>query len=798
MSTFAIKLGNYWLDMPDKYSINGVFNNSLFEFDQMEGEFTYGFQLPATPNNTAAFEFSDAVESTSTTKSYQVTTYLSGTFWKNALLITSYKDSREGFSVNLNFSVSYFAATTGKKLMKDIDYGVDGYVPESYRYMLCYIAAAPGLDTGDYINVDINSGLKNYTVYITTSFNAMLTDLCAQINADYATHGMLAEWKKMPPDSATQSQLAFLYIHDPIYVNNKSITLTVTYGNLGTVHMSDFYPQLDNDLFPDQYYSHIRDHMNNVLNYQYYGDFFENIQYCFPTVFNENLFNNHPEGGSEALINEYDADDGEYAFTGLLNSIPFPYVHHLFKKMVADSNYALTGSFFNDAEIRTLILSSMFCQDKPDPSDTYMGDELDLRNHVADLTPGTFIQALKSLFCIGIFFKDAENQCYVVPFKELYASPDYDDWTDKASDLKKIQELDKGFEFAHTFSVSDALNGAYNKEYSLYRFKGTVNTIADLPTVGNVRKDVMLVLQNNTFYTVDVNDVTLWVEYSEFLNNLQYSDKSINIKPQLGPMGITASQYIASDPPRTWNALFPNCSAIGTSIYWDLFTPYTPQLLFFRGLRKDADDDDYPMASYDVYDYAFNKIANYSLKWDGADGLVAKWWTEYINFWQNTRLVTRRIALGEKELRDPKPWLKKRIDRVNAFYKQIRFTLTELGFQNVEVDYYPCNRTDGIVPYNTYTPAVEPVCDSIRILTLILPPLDQEIVYSIPIQVETCCSGELTFTVTDGALPESMDIDEHTGVISGHNDNPGAAYNFTIMVEDLCGNADEATYTYTP
>jgi hypothetical protein len=194
------------------------------------------------------------------------------------------------------------------------------------------------------------------------------------------------------------------------------------------------------------------------------------------------------------------------------------------------------------------------------------------------------------------------------------------------------------------------------------------------------------------------------VEFSEFLNDLEFDEENNLIQPCLGPMGMTLSQYIAREPARTWEAVIPNLSAVGTSIYNDLDNKYTPQLLFYRGLQDDGNADDYPMASYDVYDYAFTKIANYALRWDGDYGLVKTWWTEYINFRQNTRLVTRKAKLGEKELRDPKPWLKKRIDRVNAFYKQIRFVLTETGFRDVEIDYYPVNHNDGVAPYTIYTP----------------------------------------------------------------------------------------------
>jgi len=74
-------------------------------------------------------------------------------------------------------------------------------------------------------------------------------------------------------------------------------------------------------------------------------------------------------------------------------------------------------------------------------------------------------------------------------------------------------------------------------------------------------------------------------------------------------------------------------------------TEFSPRLLFYRGMQKDSNNDDYPMGSSDVWDYDWNKIsdANLSLRWDGDYGLYEKCWKGFLHWWINRKLAKWKV-----------------------------------------------------------------------------------------------------------------------------------------------------------
>lgn len=101
-------------------------------------------------------------------------------------------------------------------------------------------------------------------------------------------------------------------------------------------------------------------------------------------------------------------------------------------------------------------------------------------------------------------------------------------------------------------------------------------------------------------------------------------------------------------------------------------------LLFYRGLQKDSLDDDYPLGSNTVYDYAGDKIpgADLSLRLDGQYGLFEKKWKNFIEWRLNSPgeyKLQKYIAPLEIHQLDWFRWHK--IHGVDYLLKEIRFNI---------------------------------------------------------------------------------------------------------------------------
>ena len=801
----GIKYNNSWLDLPEKYSINLTLYNPFLRFDTIDGDFSYNFSLPNSPNNKTVLGHPDIIENRLMFDSnYDVELYLDGLFWKFALLNITQVTSKS-LTVNLKAGAGEFAVKTAGKKLKDIDFGNYERIPEAYRYILAMPYSKSTPDFTDYIDVVIGAGAYHYTKSWATTLFDCCDAICKLINTDTASHKFTAYTRFYGYDSNTGGEICFLYIVAETFGDEASTALTVGYGP----HFDNYATQINNlslqvgDIIP------LQTHMNNLLNEPYYKEFFKSCQYCFPTFYNKKYGTGAAQAGfamfNEAqLINEYDGDTSKYVINYLdfpnTLAIPFPFAKYLIERILADSGFSVAGKFFLDNEMKTLCLANQMSLDGDYEEYSIggsvywiYGHRLNLKNHVGNGTAGDLIKDIRSTFGLVFSFNSKTKKCHINTIKSILNSLNIEDWTQKAGPFKELAyDPYDGVNMSFGFDSADSEISDSNIDLSLYTMKGAVNTVADLPVTGNSLNDIRLVLEHNFLYMPDP-DLIHWHEVGEFLNDLILGNGKYQVKPGISPMAIFKDQYIIS---AIRKLILPVCSQPGSSAILNYFNDYALRLLFFRSIHKDGDNKDYPLASMDIYNYFNDKVGNYAIKWDGAYGLLASFWTEFINFLKGTKPITFPLNFTTEDLVNLNIVDKKRIDGNVYLIDNLELNITEKGINNINGNLYLVNMSNASVDYTVY--GNEAGCFYLELVNpeVILSQFTKDDLVNWQLEIDGCCPGEMSVELNSGSLPTGLEImfSDDGWAITGTANNTGT-FTFTLRVFDECGN--ERFYEFT-
>jgi len=819
----GIKYNGQFLEMPSRYSLNMVENNSMFDFSAIEGDFSYSFSLPLTDKNKILLDFPEVIENNlSMGKEFAIELFLDSDFWKYATMVTGKVadvkliDQLQSIEVTLKSGPGEFVTKLAKKPLKEIDYNCYERIPEAYRYYLTLIGGLPSaVQVTDNIYVDLYVGGSHYTYtkFCTNkSLHLNVKVLCDQINADTADHGCTASYLKFLTDPVTGMQRCFFYIRQTEFINKATYAVfTVTFNNYpDPVHLTDINTPIDNDFstdfFPLQY------HMNNLLLWPFYRDFFTACNYAFPYMANRNWGGDTVKEGftlpADVEVNTFLA--GSYIMA--LNdapwqqAIPFPFVVYILQKMVAELGYSLTGSLANDWDFNKLILENVVALDMLEEFENdyvaisaMFGHKIDIKNHVGKITCSDLLLSLKATFGAVYDFSAKDKALVMTTIKEILLRKEYENWTAKAGKaIEKYPNDYDGITFRFTFDSGDEELSNSNSDITKYTLKEAVNTKADLPSTGNKKNDLRKVLDHNFWYLWQFVGFGTpgahyeWVEQGEAMNDLKIANGVLEITSGLSPAAIFKGQYVESmrgghpfgDVVKT---VMPVAKQPGCSFYFDFWSDYVPKLLFWRDVQKDGDNNDYPMASMDVWDYDMNRLGTYAIKWDGTYGLVAFLLQEWIDFLKGTKAVTFPLYLSKWDLLHLDMLKKKMIDRNMYFLERLELNFTEegLGDQTGYFKLYkPLAEGASNAPDNHTVPCITLVWDDAG--SFQNRNLNENEEFSVDLIASGCCEGEKTFSLYSGTLPSGMTFDGNA--IYGTPTKPCGTYNFVIKLEDFCGN----------
>jgi hypothetical protein len=679
----GIKIDNLWLDLPENFTINFVKSNPMFATGMIEGDFSYQFSIPASASNMRILNYPTqrAVQNVSVDNDCQL--YLSNIFWREAVLRVK-TATRNSISVKIYSAAGEFSIKTANKKLKDIEFGLDDYIPEAYKYTLFTMDAVVG--GSDVLNLGINAPAYLYPGNFNGNLLTCLQEMADNVNLDTGTHGFTAYVKRLEYVAATGKERCQLLIRKAFDYGINADVITMAY-NFGDVTETDKINNNTSHLAADG--AHIRAHMLNLLN-TYYCQWHTDRQYRFPMVMNNNF------AGDDVLVyyNKYDGNTDTYNDQTNNTWVPFFFVKWVVEKMLADCGYTLTGSFFDDSEIASLILYNSYSADWLVYTDgnEYMGDIIYPGNHMPDISCGDLLNALKSKFCLSVNFNAKSKQCSIIPMKEIVRKIFKKDITNLSEPMSEIsyEFYNMGIKFSFQFDSSDAYPAQYIKDLTQYNIKGAKESYVDLPSSGNARGDIRLVKNMNLWCEWN-EDTTTWDSLAFHLGDKTIGNGLIEISTAFSPVFCRHKPYDMHTSAEC-KQMLPWVSHPGTSNARMVNnTSFGARLLFWRGLDTDEDGLNYPLASYEPYDFNFDRNWNYSLQWDSEYGLIAIWWLDYINFMNNLRPEIHFLRLSAIDVIDFMDTEKLRIDGIDYLMKQLKIQFNQRGIEKIEAELYNVN-----------------------------------------------------------------------------------------------------------
>ncbi len=423
--------------------------------------------------------------------------------------------------------------------------------------------------------------------------------------------------------------------------------------------------------------------------------------YVFPTMVNNDHYQNelqkHDDGFNKDIVyNMYMNNDFQMVDQvvvtdqtteaglkhGRLTMVPFLYVTYVLRKILAPLNLK-TNVFETDAELKKLLLFNNFSLDKWYPIFTQYfvnrnNRQLDLKNHVPDMKVGEFLVALKKVFCLYLYKDPFQDQIHLDAFKNVINSTDYDDWTSIAlADFSLEETLSKGVKYLP--DLTDRILAGTGTMQGVNR-KPAVTRETDLPGTGNAIGDVRMVQETGMLYSwQNILSFHLWLPYTSALGDYYAPPAQYELKNTMPPVLTSKFQFY---PTRNFqfpdDYFVPNVGVSGSYMGSDnklVSNTIVSKLLFYRGMKTSAGNRGYPFASSHNYDVNKNRVGNYSLAWDGADGLFNVWWKDYIRMKDSTKQETREVLLSMPMLLNLNLRKKKRIGSTNYLIRKISLQL---------------------------------------------------------------------------------------------------------------------------
>jgi|GEM_PF-5622056 len=340
----------------------------------------------------------------------------------------------------------------------------------------------------------------------------------------------------------------------------------------------------------------------------------------------------------ESFINNWDIH-----YPGSL-LVPLPYILPIISSILEAIGYHLEeSSWTSDEEIKTLVCLTN--KSLAEEENTYYGlpthfssGSIRLGEHIPNVSPLELVSGIAKLFNLAIEVKGKEVT--FLPKKDLLVA-ELVDWTEKCLSYSIRYEDAASYSFASD-NGSDSL---FHPEIETRPNTETeVQLLSDLPQSPN-QDDIVLVRFENAFYKYQGAQWNLLTHNQYPLKTAKKPKTELNI-----PIGTTRMKktiyYNLNNQQYTHR--IPRVSfRVDAKPFGQFEEPIETQLLFFDGLQSPDQPlaGDYPRLRSD----SINGQYNYSLFWDGSQGLYAQWWQAWIQA-TNRPIIKVKLLLKVSDL----------------------------------------------------------------------------------------------------------------------------------------------------
>jgi hypothetical protein len=336
---------------------------------------------------------------------------------------------------------------------------------------------------------------------------------------------------------------------------------------------------------------------------------------------------------------------------------PQPFLMYILRQIFSSFGYKIDGEWVRDEEIQQLVcLNIRFIRTfTSGPPFITFTEDLDLKNHVPDITVGQLLTSLKQRFLLGYYWRTNQRELVIRSLKNTLDSDEAQDLTDLV-----VGEEDTNFnKNAESYRMSQQFDQDDANERWLERpdpkfIKGTIAGSAIPPAVpgGAAEGDYYLYLYDNYYYRY--NGSTM--------------DKSAYNYFDIENDGSTINFNIDHDTPFMRNAVATGLAASKWKtphVEYDVkyieegaLLEMPLRLLYWRGLQEDSVGDTYPLASNDKTDEGGDPIGNYGLK---NEDQYADWQANYFELKANPRAVYFKFKPDPRIFNMWEPWKRQRV-----------------------------------------------------------------------------------------------------------------------------------------
>lgn len=647
-----IEIDNKLIDISD-ISFSIVKKSPIFFKD--EGSFSLSFNLPNTPKNNKIFDFPSRISSYNhpTSKTFPCKISFSGTPIADDF-IQIQQSSNNVFEAFLKLDNGNFYSDISGMFIDEIDYGDDialGSTPQDVLDHALSIISQSYPSVNYQFPTIYNPDFFGEDKTFNPDFNDVLNSYDG-VNDEFYNNSIQAD----PSKDNLQTLLPLLYL---------SFVLMKLFNHFGF--------QLEGDFFADSELATLLIYNNKSLDLKEKKYFLRASRTSIQNIVEADLiyFDDDSNAPNEDEDNKYNPVTGKYTIssrgyhnvvvtvkvnnfsdpaivTGYLrkdsvnlDSITLPNgteVVHSFTFYATDADIGKDISYLVkdedevisfDVATAEIILTSISISNLNIFSKT-----LNLNNHIPKILIPDFLNAITSAFCLAFFINNSSGKSYIKLIKNIINDNTIIDFSDNCMPDPQVLFTDyEGYKFDFSWSSKDALTTDNFKSYEA--FLGEYDSFDDLPIPSELDQYAIVKNINSVyFYSADEDNNIAWRKVSDINNELIIDQGNDEVIPQLSPMLLTRDVPIS-----VAKAIYPTIKQLGSSSFGTGNNDCDLHLLFYRGIKKDELNYNYPLASSSNLDANGNSTGNYSLAWDGDEGLYNVFWKDYIEFYRNAKKV---------------------------------------------------------------------------------------------------------------------------------------------------------------
>lgn len=400
----------------------------------------------------------------------------------------------------------------------------------------------------------------------------------------------------------------------------------------------------------------------------------------FP-VFNPTfMVDTYKEGSFESGLFRINAYENGAFYNNQLHAFavtPFPFLGYVIKELFTELGFQIVENCIElDPDLRDLVLYSTkditSLIQTTEVVEVFLGidefgremyeyqevttverglDKFRLSDCVPEMTIKDFILWLRNRFNLAFVF-DRYNRVKIIKRQDLVLSHPAMDITDQAIGSPKVIAIEKpeGFALKWEHDPDDDLFSDENfqkiDDFLSYLKEPVANT-GELSGLEPEINEIRLVESLGYYYRYAKFELPAggwryqWQQWSIGFQNYLEGEMEEVFSTGFSTLRMLKYQRELAGP----TIRCPWAEQKGNTMEREEPQPFSPRLLFYRGMIYNSQDDLEPMGSNDNFTYWGNKISgkNLILKWDGEYGIYNQLWKDYLTWWLNRKQVNWMI-----------------------------------------------------------------------------------------------------------------------------------------------------------